>query len=39
VHYRGSVSRHVGDAVRARERFDGVYQRSEEAFPATNLGL
>ncbi len=39
VHYRGSVSRHVGDAVRARELFDGICQRSEEAFPATNLGL
>ncbi len=39
VHYRGSVSRHAGDAVRAREQFDGVYQRSEEAFPATQLGL
>lgn len=39
VHYRGSVSRHNGDAVRARELFDAIYQRSEEAFPATNLGL
>jgi hypothetical protein len=39
VHYRGSVSRHLGDAVRARELFDAVCQRSEEAFPATNLGL
>ncbi len=39
VHYRGSISRHVGDAVRAREQFDGVYQRSEDAFPATRLGL
>lgn len=39
VHCRGSVSRHLGDAVRAREQFDGIYQRSEEGFPATNLGL
>lgn len=39
VHYRGSVSRHAGDAVLAREAFDSVLERSEEAFPATQLGL
>lgn len=39
VHYRGSVSRHAGDAVRAREQFDAVYQRSQDGFPATQLGL
>ena len=39
VNYRGSVSRHAGDAVLARESFDAVLQRSEEAFPATDLGL
>ena len=38
-HYRGSVSRSVADAVRAREQFDAVLQRSEESFPVTNLGL
>ena len=38
-HYRGSVSRAAADAVRAREQFDAVVQRSEEAFPVTNLGL
>jgi hypothetical protein len=39
VHYRGSVSRHAGDAVLARELLDSVLERSEEAFPATQLGL
>jgi hypothetical protein len=39
VNWRGSVSRHAGDAVRARELFDAVYQRSQDAFPATQLGL
>ena len=39
VNYRGSVSRHAGDAVLAREAFDALLQRSEAAFPATNLGL
>jgi hypothetical protein len=38
-HYRGSVSHSVGDAIRAREKFDAVLQRSEESFPVTNLGL
>lgn len=39
VNYRGSVSRDAGAAVLAREAFDALLQRSEEAFPATNLGL
>jgi hypothetical protein len=39
VNYRGSVSRHAGDAVLARELFDSVLERSEHAFPATQLGL
>jgi len=38
-HYRGSVSRGAADAVRAREQFDEVVQRSEESFPVTSLGL
>lgn len=38
-HHRGSVSRAPADAVRAREQFDMVVQRSEESFPVTNLGL
>ena len=39
VHYRGSVSRTSADAVVWREAVDAVLQRSEEAFPATMLGL
>lgn len=39
AHYRGSVSRHAGDAVLARELLDSVLERSEDAFPATQLGL
>ena len=39
VHYRGVASREVGDAVQWRELVDAVLQRSEEAFPATTLGL
>jgi hypothetical protein len=39
VHYRGSVSRVAADAVVWREVIDAVLQRSEEAFPATTLGL
>ena len=39
VHYRGSVSRRVADALHARELIDAVLQRSEEAFPVTSLGL
>jgi hypothetical protein len=38
-HYRGSVSRHAGDAVLAHEQFDAVLQRSEASFPVTYLGL
>ena len=37
--YRGSVSRRAGDAVLMKELFDAVLQRSEPAFPVTNLGL
>jgi hypothetical protein len=37
--YRGTVSRDAGDALRAREQFDEILQRSQEAFPVTNLGL
>ena len=39
VRFRGTVSRAVADAVRAREAIDAVLQRSEEAFPVTSLGL
>ncbi len=39
VHYRGVASREAGDAVQWRELIDAVLQRSEEAFPATTLGL
>ncbi len=39
VHYRGSVSREPADAVVWREAIDAILQRSEEAFPATMLGL
>lgn len=39
VHYRGVASREIGDAVQWRELVDAVLQRSEEAFPATTLGL
>lgn len=39
VRYRGSVSRDPADAILWRETIDAVLQRSEEAFPATTLGL
>jgi hypothetical protein len=39
VHYRGIASRETADAVQWREAIDAVLQRSEEAFPATTLGL
>ena len=39
VNYRGSVSNGKADEVRWREDIDAVLQRSEEAFPATTLGL
>lgn len=38
-HYRASVSTEAADAVRAKEALDVVLQRSNEAFPATTLGL
>lgn len=39
VNYRGTISRDAADAVQWREAIDAVLQRSEEAFPATTLGL
>ncbi|MFT3955975.1 MAG: hypothetical protein QM722_16800 [Piscinibacter sp.] len=39
VNYRGVASREAADAVHWREAIDAVLQRSEEAFPATTLGL
>lgn len=39
VRYRGSVSYEAADAIVWRETIDAVLQRSEEAFPATTLGL
>jgi hypothetical protein len=39
VHYRGVATREKADAVQWREEIDAVLQRSEEAFPATTLGL
>lgn len=39
VHYRGVASREAADALQWREAIDAVMQRSEEAFPATTLGL
>lgn len=39
VNYRGVASREPADAVHWREAIDAVLQRSEEAFPATTLGL
>lgn len=39
VSYRGVASRETADAVQWRELIDAVLQRSEEAFPATTLGL
>ncbi|GAB4567691.1 MAG: hypothetical protein IV105_21645 [Rhizobacter sp.] len=38
-HYRASLSFEPGDAIRVRDNLDALLQRSEEAFPATNLGL
>jgi hypothetical protein len=37
--WRASVSTEHADAVRARELFDAVLQRSTDAFPASTLGL
>jgi len=39
VHYRGVATRERADEVQWREEIDAVLQRSEEAFPATSLGL
>ncbi len=39
VHYRGVATREKSDEVQWREAIDAVLQRSEEAFPATTLGL
>jgi hypothetical protein len=39
IHYRGTISALPLDAVNARELLDAIAQRSEEAFPATTLGL
>jgi peptidyl-tRNA hydrolase len=39
IHHRGSVSREAADAIVWRETIDAVLQRSQEAFPATTLGL
>jgi hypothetical protein len=38
-HYRASVSFDPADAIRVRDHLDALLQRSEEAFPVTNLGL
>ena len=37
--WRGAVSREALDALRTRERFDAMAQRSCESFAATTLGL
>lgn len=37
--YRGVVSEAPADAIRMRDQLDAVLQRSEEAFPASTLGL
>ena len=39
VNYRGSVSTGAGEELRSRELFDEILRQSEEAFPATRLGL
>lgn len=39
VRFRASVSHEEADAIRARDALEAVLQRSEEAFPATTLGL
>lgn len=39
AHFRGVATDETPDAVRWREDVDAVLQRSEEAFPATTLGL
>lgn len=39
VHWRGSLSTDVADAVPEREHLDALLQRSVDAFPASTLGL
>ena len=39
VHWRGAVSLDAADALRTREWFDALAQRSAESFAATTLGL
>jgi len=39
IRYRAVVSLETADAVHAREIVDAISQRSNEAFPATTLGL
>lgn len=39
VHHRGIRSTEAADLLHARETIDAVLQRSQEAFPATTLGL
>jgi hypothetical protein len=38
-HYRASLSFEPADAIRVRDKLDALLQRSDEAFPATQLGL
>jgi hypothetical protein len=38
-HYRATLSFQESDAIQARDSLDALLQRSEEAFPATTLGL
>jgi hypothetical protein len=38
-HYRASMAFDEADAILARENIDALLQRSEEAFPASTLGL
>ena len=39
IRYRAVVSMDAADAVRSRDVIDAISQRSNEAFPATTLGL
>ncbi len=38
-HYRAVVSFEPADSIRARDNLDALLQRSEDAFPASTLGL
>jgi hypothetical protein len=38
-HYRATLPFQESDAIQARDSLDALLQRSEEAFPATTLGL